>query len=374
MKGTTVSQSGIEDEPVLSPSGRFSAWIRGALLRAYRGENAGALVLVMLVIIGIFAVALRDTSYFTSTNFLNIVRQTSAITVMAVPTVFVISSGEMDLSIAAVVPVSAFICALLLPDYGPIIAPIVALAFGAFVGFINGSLTTRFRIPSFVVTLGMLSVLNGIALRITNVKSIAVLDPAFIQFFGGEDLGPVPVLLIWSLVVVLVGFVLLAWTPAGRAVLATGANPNAARFSGIRTDRVKVCAMVASSMGGALAGLLYEAQFGAASYTLGTSDMLSVFAAAIIGGTALAGGKGSVIGALIGSLLIGVLNNGLIIIGLANPEQLMARGAIIIGAVLLSARTAGYGGGRFGGISIRRTPKPGEPAAALKSDQRPDAQ
>jgi ribose transport system permease protein len=104
---------------------------------------------------------------------------------------------------------------------------------------------------------------------------------------------------------------------------------------------MKIGALVASGVSGALAGLLYIGQYGAASYTLGTSDLLTVFAAVIIGGTALAGGKGSIVGALVGSLLIGTLNNGLVIIGLANPEQLMARGAIIIAAVLFSARQRG---------------------------------
>jgi ribose transport system permease protein len=121
---------------------------------------------------------------------------------------------------------------------------------------------------------------------------------------------------------------------------------------------VKIAALTASGMAGALAGLLYTGQYGAASYTLGTSDLLTVIAAVIVGGTALAGGKGSVLGALVGSLLIGTLNNGLTVIGLSNPEQLIARGLIIIAAVIFSARTAGRipgaGGSRWGPLSLRR--------------------
>jgi ribose transport system permease protein len=349
-----------DDGPVLTGLQRVSGSLREALVRAYRGENSGALILVMLVVIGIFAVMLRDTSYFSTNNFLGIVRQTAAITVMAVPTVYVIASGEIDLSIAAVVPVSAFIAAIYLPGYGTVPAVGAALAFGAAVGLINGLVTVRFRIPSFVVTLGMLSILQGFALRITGVISVAVKDKAFTEIFGNGYVGPLSVSLIWSLAIVGVGFVILAWTPMGRAVLATGANPNAARFSGIRTDRVKIAVLTASGVAGALAGLLYTGQYGAASYTLGTSDLLTVIAAVIIGGTALAGGKGSVLGALVGSLLIGTLNNGLVIIGLSNPEQLIARGLIIIAAVIFSARTAGRiagagGGSRWGPVNLRRS-------------------
>ena len=347
------------DDAQLSASQRVGQSVRETLRRAYRGENSGALILVMVVVIGIFAVMLRDTTYFSTNNFLGIVRQTAAITIMAVPTVYVIASGEIDLSIAAVVPVAAFIAAIYLPGYGTVPAALAALAFGAGVGLINGLVTVRFRIPSFVVTLGMLSILQGFALRITGVISVSVKDKAFTDIFGNGYVGPLSVALLWSLGIVIIGFVILAWTPAGRAVLATGANPNAARFSGIRTDRVKIAVLTASGMAGALAGLIYTAQFGAASYTLGTSDLLTVIAAVIIGGTALAGGKGSVLGALIGSLLIGTLNNGLVIIGLSNPEQLIARGLIIIAAVIFSARTAGRiagatGGSRWGPFNLRR--------------------
>jgi ribose transport system permease protein len=318
---------------------RLRASLGDYLSRAYRGENSGALILAMVVVIAVFAVVLRDTTYLSTTNLLGIIRQTAAITVMAVPTVFVISSGEIDLSIAAVVPVAAFIAALLLPGFGFFVAVLAALAFGTLVGFLNGIITVKFQIPSFVVTLGMLSVLTGLALRITNVLSISIVDPTFLKVFGEGRVGPIPVLVLWPLVVAAVGHVVLTYTAAGRAVLATGANQAAARFSGIRTNRVKVAGLVFSGMAGALAGLLYSGQFAAASYTLGTTDLLTVIAAVIIGGTALMGGKGSVVGAVVGSLLIGTLNNGLVIIGLANPEQLMARGLIIIAAVMFSART-----------------------------------
>ena len=131
----------------------------------------------------------------------------------------------------------AFLAAIFLPEYGTIPSVAAALAFGAGVGFVNGIVTVRFRSASFVVTLGMLGILQGFALRITGVISVPISDKAFLDIFGNGYVGPLSVQLIWTAVFVGVGHVVLAWTPAGRATLATGANPNAARFSGIRTER-----------------------------------------------------------------------------------------------------------------------------------------
>jgi ribose transport system permease protein len=251
---------------------------------------------------------------------------------------------------------------MLIRDGTPwIIAALAAMGFGLAVGFVNGIVTVGFRIPSFVVTLGTTGIVTGLSERINDSQSVAVENQAFLNVFGQGSVGPISVLIVWTIAVVIIAHLVLAYTPAGRALLATGANVSAARFSGIRTNRMKVGALMASGLAGAVAGLLYTGQFGAASYTLGTSDLLTAIAAAIIGGTVLTGGKGSVIGALVGSLLIGILNNGLIIAGLADPEQLMARGAIIIAAVVFSARGANRVEGGDGGVlgkllGRRRTP------------------
>jgi ribose transport system permease protein len=326
----------------MSRGSRLWAWTKRrtgeTFWRAYRGENSGILILVVAICITVFAILNRNTAYLSKDNLLSITRQTAPVTVMAIPTVFVICAGEIDLSFASVVPVAAFITALLM-DHGIVFAVLVGLLFGAGVGLVNGLITIFFKIPSFVVTLGTGGFLVGVSQLITNSQSIIVTNQSFMSIFGTGQVGPIPALMIWSFVLAILGQIVLSYTALGRAVLATGANRNAARFSGIRTNRVKIGALIASGVGGALAGLLYVGQYAAASYTLGTSDLLTVIAAVIIGGTALTGGKGSVIGALVGSLLIGTLNNGLIIVGLDSPQQLMARGIIIIAAVIFSART-----------------------------------
>lgn len=314
-------------------------WLRDAWVRAYRGENSALLIAAMLIMIGVFAIILRGTAYLSVSNFLSIIDTTAVISVMAIATVFVISAGEIDLSIAAVIPLSGYWLALLLPHYGMALGVVAALGFGALVGLVNGLITVKLYVPSFVVTLAMLGFLQGLAMVPTNTQAVIVDDPTFDYWFGGGSVGTVPLLVFWTAGAALLGYVVLGWTPAGKAVLATGANVAAARFSGIRTDLVKVSVLVVSGMAGALGGLLYVGQFQGARYDLGSSDLLTVIAAAIIGGTALTGGKGSVVGAVVASLLLGAVDNGLIIAGLSVPDQLMFRGGIIVGAVVLGARS-----------------------------------
>ncbi|HUZ37428.1 MAG TPA: ABC transporter permease [Streptosporangiaceae bacterium] len=304
---------------------------------AIRGENSGLLMLIMALIVAIFAIVLRETSFLGVSNMVSIVGTTTSITVMAVATVFVLCCGEIDLSFAAVVAVSGYIAALLI-GHGIVLASVAALLFGAAVGWINGMVTMKFRIPSFVVTLGSMGILQGVAAGMTGSATLTVSDQTFLNFYGQGNIGPIPILMAWSLAAVIVGGVILNYTSVGRHVLATGANVDAARYSGIRTGRVKVGVLTASGVAGALAGLLYVGQYTAATYSLGSTDLLTVLAAVIIGGTALTGGKGSVVGALIGSFLLGLLNNALVIIGLAAPGVLIARGAIIVFAVILSSR------------------------------------
>lgn len=338
MSVNNVDQRGTDiDQGSNTWSAGLSTWTAQVARGASRGENSGLLVVVMVAVIAIFGFFLRDLGFLSSSNLLSIVRTTTTITVMAVPTVFVICSGEIDLSIASVVSVASLIAASVMQDHGLVLAVLAALGFGAGVGLLNGVVTVGLKTPSFVVTLGTMGILIGLSEQITNSEPVSVSDATFLNLFGGGSVGPIPVLAFWTAGVVILGSIVLGWTTTGRAVLATGANPNAARFSGIRTNRIKLGVLIASGVGGALAGLLYLGQYAAATFTLGSSDLLTVIAAVIIGGTALQGGKGSVLGALIGSLLIGTLNNALIIAGFPGPIVLMVRGAIIVVAVIISA-------------------------------------
>ena len=154
--------------------------------------------------------------------------------------------------------------------------------------------------------------------------------------FGGGNLGPVPVLVLWTLTIAVLGHIVLRKTTFGRRVLATGGSETAARYSGIDTRGIKMRVLIISSVAAAIAGMLYAGRLHSGRFQLGEGDELSVIAAAVLGGTSLFGGAGTVVGSIVGSLMIGVINNGLLLMGLEYSQQLIARGIIIIVAVAIS--------------------------------------
>ena len=313
----------------------------GARARVPRFDLGNAIVyLGFAAVFLFFAVVLHDRAFLTVGNLTNIARQTAMISVMAIGFVFVLAAGEIDLSIGAVVALASLVTAIALRDVGIWLAVPAGLATGVAVGLVNGLITTKVRIPSFLVTLGTLGIVNGLARWITDLKSVPITDPTYTFVFGSGDLGPVPILFVWTGVALTIGHVALRKTPFGRQVLATGGNRTAALYSGVRTDRVKIAALVISASAAAIAGMLYAGRLHGARYTLGEADMLTVIAAVVIGGTSLFGGKGSVVGAVIGSLIMGIINNGLILMGLSVAQQMMFQGVIIVLAVALTSREA----------------------------------
>ena len=199
-------------------------------------------------------------------------------------------------------------------------------------------LVAYLRLPSFLVTLATLGLFAGVARSLTDLRSIPVTDASFTGFFGSGRLFGVPSLVIWTVAAVAIGHLVFRESRFGAHVLATGDNPRAALVSGIRVPRIRLGVLMLSGGLAGLAGLLYAGRLQAAKYTLGETDLMTVIAATIVGGTLLSGGKGSIIGALVGSLMMGMLNNGLILMGLSVSDQMIVRGFIILVAVALSLR------------------------------------
>lgn len=284
--------------------------------------------------------AITQTQYFlTGTNLLNIIIQAAPITLMAIGMVFVLSTGEIDLSIGSVVALSALTGAVTLQATGLWwLAALAGLGIGAAVGFVNGLFVTWVRLPSFLVTLATMGIVAGLARQLTELQSIPVTDATFVWLFGGGNLLGLPILIWWTAAAVLVGWHLLRQRRYGAHVLAVGNSASASRVSGIKVNRVRMMVFIGSATAAALAGLLYAGRLQGARYTLGEADLMTVIAAAIVGGTSLFGGKGTVIGALIGSLLMSMINNGLIIAGLNVSQQMIVRGVIILIAVSFSLR------------------------------------
>lgn len=293
-----------------------------------------------VVIFVVFALTLSQKGFLNPNNLLNIVRQTAMIAVMAIAMTFVLSAGEIDLSVGAVAGLATVTVAMAIAVAGPFAGVLVGLATGIAVGMFNGWLTTRIGIPSFLTTLAMMGIAKGVAMWISDTAAVPILSPGYSWLFGGGNIGPIPVLLFWMVILGGLGQIVLRRSSFGRRVLATGGGETAARYSGIDTANIKFKVLVISSTAAALAGMLYAGRLQSGRFQLGEGDELSVIAAAVLGGTSLFGGKGTVIGTIVGALMIGLINNGLILMGLEFSQQLIARGAIIIFAVALSQKKA----------------------------------
>ena len=268
-----------------------------------------------------------------------ILRVTALVTIMAVGMTFVIVCAEIDLSVGSVASWSGMVAAILLDRGVPtFLVPVLVLAMGALIGAVNGVLVTRVRIPSFLVTLGMLSVFSGLALTITGTEPVPIVEDSFSDLFWNASWLGVPAPIWWTIAVVAAGFYVLQLTVLGRRAYAVGGNIAAARFSGVKTGQIKTLAFVFSSMAASLAGMMLAARSTAGNPSLGSGLELDVIAAVIIGGTSLFGGTGGIIGSVLGAIFIGILGFGLLVLGLSTSIQEVIKGAIIILAVALNKR------------------------------------
>lgn len=292
--------------------------------------------IIFVLCLIIFGIWLKG-SFFSLSNLLNITRQAGAVSVMAIGMVFVIGLGHIDLSIGSVVALSSLITAYILRDTGnPVLAVIVAIGFGAIVGLFNGLCVTIIGMPAFLTTLGSQAILTGIAMWISATKAVPITHKGFLFWFGSGTIGQVPILLFWAVGATVVGYIVLNNTSYGRKILATGGNATSAKYSGVRVNKITVLAFVYNGCLAAIAGTLYAGRAHSARWDFGSGVEMNVIAAVVLGGTAMSGGTGSAIGALIGSFLIMMIDNGLVIGGLGVAQQTFMRGIIIILAVALS--------------------------------------
>ena len=292
--------------------------------------------IIFVLCLIIFGIWLKG-SFFSLSNLLNITRQAGAVSVMAIGMVFVIGLGHIDLSIGSVVAVSSLITAYILRDTGnPVLAVIVAIGFGAIVGLFNGLCVTTIGMPAFLTTLGSQAILTGIAMWISATKAVPITHKGFLFWFGSGTIGQVPILLLWAVGATVIGYIVLNNTSYGRKILATGGNATSAKYSGVRVNKITVLAFIYNGCLAAIAGTLYAGRAHSARWDFGSGVEMNVIAAVVLGGTAMSGGTGSAIGALIGSFLIMMIDNGLVIGGLGVAQQTFMRGIIIILAVALS--------------------------------------
>ena len=291
------------------------------------------LVFVLLCVVLTFA----NPFFLTEQNISNVLRQTSINGILAIGMTYVILTGGIDLSVGSVLAFSSMVAASLVSGERPqgvFVAVMAGLGTGAALGMVNGLLVSRFGVPPFVATLGMLSVARGLTFIYTDGTPIPNLSPAF-RTIGQGFVGPVPVPVFIFAGVALLFWWVLKYTTFGRYIYAVGGNERSARTSGVNTRGVLFGAyIIAGSLAG-LAGLILTARTTSALPQAGVSYELDAIAAVVIGGTSLSGGTGSVLGTVIGALIIGVINNGLDLLGVSSYYQQVIKGVIIITAVLL---------------------------------------
>ena len=284
-----------------------------------------------------FAVALRDDGFLSPNNMMNVLRQTAMISVMSVAATFVMASGEIDLSVGSNAAMTAMFVSLTLQKTDSILlALVVAVSFGLALGLVNGMLVTKLHLSAFLATMGTMQILRGSAMWITNTAAVPIRNSLFNTAFGIGSVSGIPVLVVWTVLAYAIGIVLFNKTAFGRHTLATGGNKVSAGYSGINTNRIKIICFMMSGLFAAFAGIMYAARMQAGRFSFGDGDEMSVIAAVVLGGTSMTGGTGSVVGALFGSLLMGLINNALILAGLSTAQQTIVKGAIIVVAVALS--------------------------------------
>ncbi|MBK9746577.1 MAG: ABC transporter permease [Chloroflexi bacterium] len=301
-------------------------------------RDAGTLI--GLVVIFVFF-ASQSPIFLTEANLINILQSSAINACIALGMTLVIIAGGIDLSVGPTAAVAAVFTATFMFDGMPVIpAVLIGLGIGVLGGLINGLLISRAKLQPFIVTLGTLSLYRSIALIYTGGNPILSVPPEFRTFFNGR-VGSIPVPVVIVGVVAVIIWVILRKTPLGEYMLAIGGNEEAARVSGVPVSLTKVSAYVISGFLAALAALILVGRLGAAEPILGNQWELDAIAAAAIGGASLMGGKGSIVGTVLGAIILGAMRNGLTLMNVQAFYQLMATGLIILLAMLIDRLTRG---------------------------------
>lgn len=297
--------------------------------------------IIMLVIFS-GVIAILNDRFLTVPNLLNVFRQSSINAVIACGMTFVILTGGIDLAVGSVLAISSAVCAsLLIAGVGVVPAVLAALLVGAVSGALSGIVITKGKVQPFIATLVMMTFLRGATLVFTNGTPLtlgsAKAADAFYYLGNGKVLG-MPLPIIMTVVVFGFAYYVLTQTKIGRYVYAVGGNEEASRLSGLNTDNVKIFVYTVSGVLAAIAGIIVTSRLSSAQPTAGTGYELDAIAAVVLGGTSLVGGKGKILGTIVGVLIIGILNNALNLMDISSYYQMIAKAGVILLAVLLDRK------------------------------------
>lgn len=279
-------------------------------------------------------------NFLTIDNILNVLRQVSINGLIAFGMTFVILTGGIDLSVGSIFALSSALSAgMMVGGMDPILAVLCGVLLGAMMGTVNGLAITKGKVAPFIATLATMTVYRGLTLVYTEGKPITGLsDAVSFQMIGKGYFFGIPFPIIIMLVSFAILLVVLQNTTFGRGIYAIGGNEEASRLSGLKVDGIKIGVYTISGAMAALAGIILTSRLNSAQPTAGTSYELDAIAAVVLGGTSLAGGRGRIVGTLIGVLIIGVLNNGLNLLGVSSFYQQVVKGGVILLAVLLDRK------------------------------------
>lgn len=296
----------------------------------------GGILMALALLCVIFTV--MNDRFMTVANFTNILQQVAVVAIAAFGMTWVILLGEIDLSIGAIIAVAGMAGAQALAmglGFGP--ALLFTLAAGGAMGALNGVLTAKLMLPSFIVTVATMGIYRGLVSLPTNGAPEMISNPTWIAIGAGSYLG-LPIIIWIVLVLFMFNHILLSRTTFGRRTYLTGGNREAALYSGIKVDRLKIAIFTLSGLMAAISGILLSSRLYSAQTNAGMSYELDAIAAAVLGGTSLAGGVGTMVGTLIGALIIGVMNNGMNMMSVPYFYQLIVKGLVILIAVWLDVR------------------------------------
>lgn len=300
------------------------------------------LALIGVIILFTIMMSSLSPSFLRLTNLLNLSRQISTVAIISVGACYVICCAEVDLSVGSTLGMTAVIMAALVASgYNYFLALIIGLLSGTIIGVVNGVLVTKVKIPSLIATLGTLMIGRGIALTITGGWPIMIYGtgvPQWFQFLGGGRVYGVPMQAVLMVIILIIGDLILRKTSIGYHLYAVGGNPRAAMLSGISADKIKIFAFAITGFLASIAGVISLSFIQSAEPNMGFLLELDTIAVAVIGGASFAGGRGSIVGVLFGALIMGILFNGLVLLGVSPYIQKIFIGLIIIIAVASSYR------------------------------------
>lgn len=300
-------------------------------------ENAGIIgVLVILCVV----VAFATDKFLTANNIISVLRQISINMYIALGMTLIVILGHIDLTVGSLVAMSGTLTVGFVVNQGMSLALAITLGlvFGLIVGFVDGLIISKFRVPAFIITMAMQNICNGVAYVYSGGQSTRITDNFFVEIGTGYLFNVIPLPVVYMIILIVVFSFLLGKTKFGTYVYAIGGNREAARLSGVPIRKVEVIVFTLSGLMASFAGLVLASRMYSGQPSVGSGYEMDAIAACVLGGTSMAGGRGRISGTVFGAMVIGIISNGLNLIGVSSYWQLIVKGIIIAGAVLMDSQ------------------------------------